>query len=121
MQRSPTPHADTEALTVLSAPAVRLQLLGGFELRVNDAVVEIKPSLQRLLAMLALAGAGGPAHLRRRPAVAGRVPGTGPGQTAHHHLRLRPVPCELVRASKRHVRLGADIWVDVRDGLAEAE
>lgn len=100
------------------APAVRLHLLGGFELRVDGAVVEIKPAPQRLLAMLALAGAA-----VQRTFAAGQLWPDASRERGQANLRttiwrLRTVPCELVRGSKTHVRLGAGVWVDVRDGLA---
>jgi DNA-binding SARP family transcriptional activator len=104
-------------MTGLTAPAVRLHLLGGFQLRVDDTPVEIKPAPQRLLAMLALAGAA-----VQRTFAAGQLWPDASRERGQANLRttiwrLRTVPCELVRGSKTHVRLGADVWVDVRDGL----
>ena len=108
------------AVTGQSVSAVRLQLLGGFEFRVNNAIVDIKPAPQRLLAMLALSGAA----LQRTFAASQLWPDTS-RERAQANLRttiwrLRSVPGELVCSSKTHV-LGTDVWVDVRDGLDEAQ
>lgn len=104
-------------MTGPTTPAVRLHLLGGFELRVDDTPVEIKPAPQRLLAMLALAGAA-----VQRTFAAGQLWPDASRERGQANLRttiwrLRTVPCELVRGSKTHVRLGTGVWVDVRDGL----
>ena len=106
-------------MTKLPTPAVRLQLLGGFELRVDDDVVEVKPAPQRLLALLALAGAA-----VERTFAAWQLWPDASRERAQANLRttvwrLRHVPCELVTSSKTHVRLAADVWVDIREGLTD--
>ena len=63
-------------MTGTVAPVAWLRLLGGFELRVGDDVVQVKRAPQRLLALLALADAAvertfaagqcGPTHVRER-------------------------------------------------------
>ncbi|MGW0229316.1 AfsR/SARP family transcriptional regulator [Actinopolymorpha singaporensis] len=108
-------------MTEPSVPAVRLQLLGGFELRVDDAVVEVKPAPQRLMALLALAGAA-----VERTFAAEQLWPDASRERAQANLRttvwrLRHVSCELVASSKTHVRLAAQVWVDVREGLAEVQ
>ncbi|MFC3737712.1 AfsR/SARP family transcriptional regulator [Paractinoplanes deccanensis] len=107
-------------MTGHEAPAARLHLLGGFELRVHGATVEIKPAPQRLLAMLALAGT-----TIQRGFAAGQLWPDASAERAQANLRttmwrLRHVPCELVHGTKTHIRLGAEVWVDVREGLSDS-
>lgn len=98
---------------------MRLCLLGGFELRVNDIVVEIKPGPQRLLALVALAGCA-----VERTFAACQLWPDATRERAQANLRstvwrLREAPAALLSASKTHLRLAAPLWVDVREGLAE--
>lgn len=105
------------------SPAVgtaRLHLLGGFELQVDGMIVEVQPAGQRLLALLALADAS-----VQRPFTAFQLWPDACADRAQANLRstvwrLRRTPGELVVASKTHMRLSPDVWVDVRDGLAQA-
>jgi len=103
------------------SPAVRVRLLGGFELRVADAVVEIKPGPQRLLALVALTGTA-----VDRTFTACQLWPEASRERAQANLRstlwrLRDVPATLVTASKTHLRLAPAVWVDVRQGLAELQ
>lgn len=98
-----------------------MRLLGGFELRVADATVEVKPGPQRLLALLALTGA----PLDRTFAACQLWP-EATRERAQANLRstlwrLHDVPATLITASKTHLGLAAAVWVDVRQGLAELQ
>ena len=105
----------------MSSAAVRVQLLGGFEVRVDEDAVEIKPGPQRLLALLALAEAA-----VDRTFAAYQLWPEATRERAQANLRstlwrLRDVPAEVVVASKTHLRLAPAVWVDVRQGLAELQ
>jgi DNA-binding SARP family transcriptional activator len=101
--------------------SAELHLLGGFALRVEGRAVEVQPGAQRLLALLALADVA-----MERSFTAFRLwPDTGE-ERAKANLRstvwrLRRAPGDLVRASKTHIGLARDVWVDVRHGLADDE
>jgi DNA-binding SARP family transcriptional activator len=101
------------------AGEAQLHLLGGFELRIGAAVVDIQRASQRLLALLALAGVA-----VERSFAAFQLWPDACQQRAQANLRstvwrLRHCPGDLVKASKTHVGLSAAVWVDVRQGLAE--
>jgi|SRR5215203_333863 len=106
-------------MTGTCTSGVELRLLGGFQLRVAEHVVDVKPAGQRLLAFLALAEAA----VERTFAACQLYPDASK-QRAQANLRstvwrLRDVPVALLSASKTHVRLATDVWVDVREGLEE--
>ena len=97
---------------------VELRLLGGFDLRVDGAGVEVQPAAQRLLALLALTGT-----VVERPFAAFQLWPDTAEDRAKANLRstvwrLRRMPGDLVRATKTHIGLDRGVWVDVRHGLA---
>ena len=95
----------------------RLYLLGGFELRIDDDVVDIQPVAQRLLALLALRNGA-----LERSFVAFQLWPDTREDRAKANLRstvwrLRRCSGDLVEASKTHMRLASCVWVDLYDGL----
>jgi DNA-binding SARP family transcriptional activator len=99
---------------------VSLSLLDAFELRCAAVSIELPPSAQRLLALLAL-------HERplRRPHVAGTLWLDTPEERASANLRSslwrlnRPGP-KLVEATNLQLSLAPEIRVDVREAAALA-
>jgi DNA-binding SARP family transcriptional activator len=94
-----------------------LRLLGGFALQVEGRPVELQPAAQRLLALLALAGAA----VERSYAAFRLWPDTDE-ERAKANLRstvwrLRRAPGELIRATKTHIGLHREVWVDVSEDL----
>lgn len=99
--------------------AVELRLLGGFGLRVEGRAVDMTPAAQRLLAFVALTSRGAD-----RSYTAFQLWPDHDEERAKANLRstlwrLSKVPATLLTATKTHIRLGPDVWVDVRHGLAE--
>ncbi len=93
----------------------RVHLLGGFELRVAERVVDVQPAAQRVVAMVALA----PRSIGRSY-VAGQLWPDYDESRAHGNLRsalwrLGRVAPDTVRATKSTLQIGANVWVDVRD------
>ncbi len=107
-------------MTLVATPDMRpseLRLLGGFALRVEGEPVDLQPAAQRLLALLALAGAA----VERSYAAFRLWPDTDE-ERAKANLRstvwrLRRAPGELVRATKTHIGLHREVWVDVSEDL----
>jgi len=103
-------------------PAVRLRLVGEFELRGSDGAVRVCPSAQRLLAFLALAG-----RPVRRTVVAGALALAADEARAAARLRSvlwrvpRPGGGALVEATDRRVGLAAAVEVDYRETERVAE
>jgi len=96
-------------------PAVRLRLVGEFELRGSDGAVRVCPSAQRLLAFLALAG-----RPVRRTVVAGALALAADEARAAARLRSvlwrvpRPGGLPLVEAGPQRVSLAPEVRVDYR-------
>ena len=100
-------------------PTVQLRLLGGFGLYVDGETVDVTPAAQRLLAFVALTPRGAersytafqlwPEHDERR----------GKANLRSALWRLGKVPARLLEATKSHLRVAPDVWIDVRDGLDE--
>jgi len=98
---------------------VELRLLGGFELSVDGVEVAMTPAAQRLLAFISLTTRGAdraytafqlwPEHCEQR----------AKANLRSALWRLGKVPTELVLASKTQLKLDANVWVDVRHGIAE--
>ncbi|MET0419035.1 MAG: BTAD domain-containing putative transcriptional regulator [Actinoplanes sp.] len=102
---------------------LRLCLLGGFNLVVHDALVELPIHAQRVLAYLSLVQPAARGHLRS--SLADRLWGSVPGERAHASLRtalwrIRQADPQLVRASREAVRLDESVDVDVRRCVAQA-
>lgn len=103
----------------VTAAGTRLRLLAGFEASLDGLVLDLKPSLQRLLAFLALADT-----TVERPQTAFHLWPDTPEVRALASLRstlwrLRQQPTALIEASPTHLRLHPDVWVDARHGVAE--
>jgi DNA-binding SARP family transcriptional activator len=101
----------------------RLCLLGGFNLVVQDAPVDIPIHAQRVLAYLSLMRPTPRGHLRAR--LAFRLWESVPVERAHASLRtalwrIRQADPQLVRASREAVRLAESVDVDVRRCVAQA-
>jgi DNA-binding SARP family transcriptional activator len=101
----------------------RLCLLGGFNLVVQDAPVELPIHAQRVLAYLSLVRPMPRGHLRA--SLADHLWGSAPGERAHASLRtalwrIRQADPQLVRASRETVRLDESVDVDVRRCVAQA-
>ncbi|MEM8925814.1 MAG: BTAD domain-containing putative transcriptional regulator [Actinomycetota bacterium] len=85
----------------------------------NGETVDVTPAAQRLLAFVALTPRGAersytafqlwPEHDERR----------AKANLRSALWRLGKVPVELIDATKSHLRLADDVWLDVRDGLDE--
>jgi DNA-binding SARP family transcriptional activator len=101
-------------------PAFRLQLLGAFQLVLNNRVVPVTIGSQRLITFLALHD-----RLLPRMYIASILWPDVPTGRANANLRAGlwrlPTPCRLaVDQSTQHLRL-ANITVDLRDATALAE
>lgn len=99
----------------------RLRLLGGFELRHNGDLLDLKPGSQRLLAFLALAD-----KAVERTYAAFRLWPEKREERAMANLRsglwrLRQQPAALVRATSTHIALEPSVWVDARHGVGRFE
>lgn len=95
---------------------VRLYLLGGFELQIDDDVVDVQPVAQRLLALLALRS-----NVMERSFVAFQLWPDTTEERAKANLRstvwrLRRSTGDIVESSKTQMRLASWVWVDVCDG-----
>lgn len=99
------------------AAAIRLSLLDGFELRIDGTAVEMTPGGQRLLAFLAM---------QERPVLAEYVASCLWVDRSSEHARanlraaldrIRLSAVTLVDAAAGHLRLGADVSVDLRDAI----
>lgn len=107
---------------LLPAPT-RLCLLGGFNLVVQDASVELPIHAQRVLAYLSIVRPTTRGHLRA--SLADRLWGSVPGERAYASLRtalwrIRRADPQLVRASRETVRLDESVDIDVRRCVAQA-
>jgi DNA-binding SARP family transcriptional activator len=107
-------------VVVRDAVFADLRLLGGFELRVNAAPVELSLGPQRLLAYLAL---------HARPATRSSVAGTLWPEAAEERAaanlrstlwRIRRTRLPLVTTEGRHLSLAPAVRVDVRDSIGAA-
>lgn len=102
-------------------PAVRLMLLGGFELRVHGEVVDVQPAVKRLAALVALT----PHGLARDFAAFQLWPDKDEAR-ARANLRstlwrLRQLDAAVLWASATHLSLADSVWLDTRDGMAGTE
>ena len=97
--------------------AIRLSLLDGFELRIDGTAVEMTPGGQRLLAFLAM---------QERPVLAEYVAACLWIDRSSEHARanlraaldrIRFSSATLVDAAAGHLRLGAEVSVDLRDAI----
>ena len=102
------------------ASAVRLTLLGGFAMTVDDREVSFSRAVQRLLAFLAL-------HRRSldRVYVAGSLWGDICENRAHANLRAtiwraRIPGAELVRGSATHIAIGSGVDIDYHAAIGRA-
>ena len=102
------------------ASAVRLTLLGGFAMTVDDMEVSLSHAVQRLLAFLAL-------HRRSldRVYVAGSLWGDTCEQRAHANLRAtisraRIPDADLVRVSATHIAIGPAVDIDYHAAIGRA-
>src|SRR5262245_51011304 len=102
------------------APAVRLTLLGGFALTVDDQEVSFSHAVQRLLAFLSL---------HRRPLeriyVAGSLWGDICERRAHANLRstlwrARVPGTELINGSATHIAIGTRVDIDYHAAIDRA-
>jgi DNA-binding SARP family transcriptional activator len=101
----------------------RLCLLGGFNLIVQDARVDLPIHAQRVLAYLSLVQPTQRAH--HRTGLADRLWGSVSVERSHASLRtalwrIRRADPQLVRASRETVRLDDSVDVDVRRCVAQA-
>lgn len=102
-----------------STSPIELRLLGGFGLTVDGQPVEMTPAAQRLLAFVALTPRGA-----ERSYTAFQLWPEHDEQRAKANLRsalwrLGKAPAVLVAATKSHLRLGPEVWVDARHGVDE--
>lgn len=109
-----------EAASPPVATCVRLELLGGFRLDVDDVAVHLPRGLQRLLALLALHDTP-----VRRVHVAAALWPDADEESGHARLRsmlwrLRRLSAALVQTRGAELRFGAGARVDVRELAARA-
>jgi DNA-binding SARP family transcriptional activator len=98
-----------------------LQLLGGFELAADGAVLAVPPHVERLVAFLALQG-----RPLRRTYVAGKLWLDSTQEQAFGCLRttlwrLRRASMPIVHATSTHLALHPSVAVDAHDVIATAE
>ncbi|GAA3650704.1 hypothetical protein GCM10022237_08070 [Nocardioides ginsengisoli] len=103
------------------APHVQLRLLGGFELRIDGAVVDLQPAVKRLTALVALT----PCGLSRDFAAFQLWPDKSEAR-ARANLRstlwrLHQLAGDILHASATHLRLDDSVSLDTRDVLAGAD
>jgi DNA-binding SARP family transcriptional activator len=108
-------------LMTASTPAIRLQLLGSFQLLVDDRVVPVTSGAQRLIAFLALQDGRRP-----RGYVAGALWPEVPTGRANANLRAGlwrlSAPCRLlVDQSSQDVGLAASVAIDHRAAVARSQ
>src|SRR5215471_13625701 len=107
---------DRRALSV--APALRLTLMRGFELRVDGHTVPVAMSSQRVLAFLALHDRSLPRSYVAETLWADVCDRRAAGNLRSALWRLGELGRQTVEAVGRHLRLGADMTVDVREADA---
>lgn len=99
---------------------VRLHLIGGFELTIDDdAALTLQPAMQRLLAFVALT----PRGVERMFAALQLWPDSSE-ERAKANLRstlwrIRKLPVDLVASTTTRLRLADSVWVDARQGIDE--
>lgn len=98
---------------------VRLFLLDGFDLTIEGDSQPLQLAMQRVLAVVALAPRG-----VTRSRVAFQLWPDKPEERAKANLRsclwrLGKLPVETIQATKTSLKLHDELWVDVREGLAE--
>lgn len=103
------------------APGFHLRLLDRFELRFGTRVIPVTAGPQRLVTFLALHD-----RLLPRGHVAGTLWPDVPADRANANLRASiwrmPSTCRpIIDLSMRHIRLGADVRVDLTTAVALAE
>lgn len=100
---------------------VELRILGGFELRVDDRVIDLQPALQKLTAFVALASRG-----IDRNYVAFQLWPDKPEARAKANLRstlwrLGKLEEPIVAASQNRLRLADEVWVDACHGVKQLQ
>jgi DNA-binding SARP family transcriptional activator len=120
-RRRPTGLDRNAASSSRRVGALRLQLLGGFEFRLDDRPLRLPLSTQRVVAFLAFH----PRPLQRIYVAGSLWPDTTEERaqaslrTALWRLRLRGI--EVAPASATHVAFAPSVEVDVHDAAARAE
>jgi DNA-binding SARP family transcriptional activator len=104
----------------LSATAIRLELLGGFELAVNGCSVWLPSSVQRLIAFLALQP-----HPLRRAHVAGRLwPDVSEARSSANLRsalwRLRRTGLDFIHGTPSHLALAEYVSIDTDEVVASS-
>lgn len=99
---------------------IRLRLLGGFELTVNEELIPLQPAARRLLAYVALAP-----HGIERLCAALQLWPDHTEDRAKANLRsslwrLGQLPVALIWTRGGRLRLSPDVWLDTIDGLEMA-
>lgn len=107
-------HSVEDSETV---PQIRIHLLGGFEAQVGDDVLSLQPAMQRLIALVALS----PRGINRCRTAFQLWPDTNEDR-AKANLRstlwrLNKMCDSIITATKTHLRLAPEVWVDARDGI----
>ena len=100
---------------------LRLRLLGGFEMRAGERLVEVSMSARRVLAFLALRD-----REVARVYLAGMLWPDAPEARSLGNLRtalwdLHASGCAPIAATPRHVRIADDVDIDVRAAMAAAQ
>lgn len=117
-RRTPLRHRPALRGGPRTPPAVRLTLLGGFELELGGRGQRVPPHVERLVAFLALHDLP-----LRRSYVSGRLWLEGSQEQAFGSLRttlwrVRRIPAPVVEATSTHLALAPSVAVDAR-ALAE--
>lgn len=99
---------------------IEVRLLSGFEVRIDDLPVGLQPASERLVAFVALNPRGVHRDFAALQLWADVEEARASANLRSALWRLRKHADGLVEATKTCLRLGAGVWLDVRDGLDEA-
>lgn len=98
---------------------LRLFLLDGFDLTVDDQSQQLQPAMQRLIALVALGRRG----ITRERAAFQLWPDKSEERSKANLRsclwRLGKLPFTIIDAGKTALRLNSGVWVDVREGIEE--
>lgn len=112
--------ATTPCDTSQSSSDVRLRLLGGFELSLDGAPVELQPAAQRLTALVALT----PRGVGRMFAAFQLWPDKSEKRALANLRstlwRLKHLPIHVIDVSPMRLTLADHVWLDTRSEVAEA-
>ena len=98
-------------------PAVRLRLIGGFELEIDGRVVEVQPALRRLTALVALTPRGIARDFAAFQLWPDKVEARAKANLRSTLWRQHQLEAPVVQVSAMSLRLDPRVWLDIRDDL----